>query len=225
MAGLNRWRNYQMLLFQVFSNVLWRSHLLQQGWSWLLLAMIVMDPLTWRSSRIPRAMTKGTVFSRVVMCSRFRWLTERNSLLLGVMCYNPRINVHHRKQKFACSKWHDEVGTVYMYSWAWWMLQPCGSITYGLEEFVRCGLWDEEESPTSRLCKSNRARPKKVKPKKVVDVWLVKVSFGRKHAWAPKAFYNPVSPNKRLAEPSEQWGFGRCSCCCVSEWQPLDRQW
>ena len=42
-----------------------------------------------------------------------------------------------------------------------------------------------------------------MKPKKVVDVRLVKVSFGRKRARAPKAFYNPLPPNKRLVEPSE----------------------
>ena len=33
---------------------------------------------------------------------------------------------------------------------------------------------------------------------------LVKVSFGKKRAPAPTVFYNPVPPNKRLIEPSEQ---------------------
>ena len=42
------------------------------------------------------------------------------------------------------------------------------------------------------------------KTKKVVDVQLVKVSFGNKCAPAPTVFYNPVPPNKRLIEPSEQ---------------------
>ena len=46
-----------------------------------------------------------------------------------------------------------------------------------------------------------------MKPKKVVDVRLVKVSFGKRRARAPKAFYNPVPPNKRLVEPSEQEQF------------------
>ena len=46
-----------------------------------------------------------------------------------------------------------------------------------------------------------------MKPKKVVDVRLVKVSFGKKRARAPKAFYNPVPPNKRLVEPFEQEQF------------------
>ena len=49
----------------------------------------------------------------------------------------------------------------------------------------------------------NRLRGKRVKSKKVVDVRLHRVSFGRKRAWAPKAFNNPVPPNKWLVEPSE----------------------
>ena len=56
------------------------------------------------------------------------------------------------------------------------------ALLYDLEEFVRFGLRDEEESPTSRLCKWNRPRRKRVKPKKVVDVRLHRVSFGRKRA-------------------------------------------
>ena len=49
------------------------------------------------------------------------------------------------------------------------------ALLYALEEFVRFGLCDVEESPTSRLCKWNRPRGKLVKPKKVVDVRLRRV--------------------------------------------------
>ena len=77
------------------------------------------------------------------------------------------------------------------------------ALLYALEEFVRFELCDEKKSPTSRLCKWNRPRDKRVKPKKIIDVWLHWVSFSKKHAQAPKAFYNPVPPNKLLVEPSE----------------------
>ena len=42
------------------------------------------------------------------------------------------------------------------------------ALLYALEEFVRFGLRDEEESPTSRLCRWNRPRLKKVKLKKLL---------------------------------------------------------
>ena len=77
------------------------------------------------------------------------------------------------------------------------------ALLYALEEFVRFGLREEVDSPTSRLCKWNRPRGKKVQPKKVVDVRLHRASFGNKRVRAPKAFYNPVPPNKRLVDPSE----------------------
>ena len=77
------------------------------------------------------------------------------------------------------------------------------ALLYALVEFVRFGLCDEKKSPTSRLCKWNRPRDKRVKPKKIIDVRLHRVSFSKKHAQAPKAFYNPVPPNKLLVELSE----------------------
>ena len=52
------------------------------------------------------------------------------------------------------------------------------ALLYALEEFVRFGLREEVDSPTSRLCKWNRPRGKKVQPKKVVDVRLHRASFG-----------------------------------------------
>ena len=56
------------------------------------------------------------------------------------------------------------------------------ALLYALEEFVRFG------SPTSRLYKWNWPRPKKVKPKKVVDVQLVKARFEKKRARGPLSF-------------------------------------
>ena len=46
------------------------------------------------------------------------------------------------------------------------------ALLYALEEFVRIGLREEPESPTSRLCTWNRPRSKKVAPSKIADVRL-----------------------------------------------------
>ena len=78
------------------------------------------------------------------------------------------------------------------------------ALLYALEEFVRFGLREEdEESPTSRLCRWNRPRSRKEEPRRVSDVWLHRPFFGAKRQRAPKPLYNPVPPNKRLVEPGQ----------------------
>ena len=70
-------------------------------------------------------------------------------------------------------------------------------LLYALEEFVRLGLCDEPESPTSRLCKWNKPRSKKVAPCKVADIRLSQSQFLKeKRSRGPKAVYNPIPPNK-----------------------------
>ena len=75
------------------------------------------------------------------------------------------------------------------------------------KEFVRFGLQDEEESPSSKLCKWNRPCPQKTKPKKDVDVWLVKASFGKKSKHEPSDIIQSYACQQRLAETSEQEQF------------------
>ena len=77
-------------------------------------------------------------------------------------------------------------------------------LLYALEEFVRLGLREEPESPTSRLCKWNKPRSKKVAPCKVADIRLSQSQFLKeKRSRGPKAVYNPIPPNKRLVDPAE----------------------
>lgn len=78
------------------------------------------------------------------------------------------------------------------------------ALLYALEEFVRLGLREEADSPTSRLCTWNRPRARTVAPCKVEDVRLHRAKFRqKKRQRGPKARYNPVPPNKRLLNPAE----------------------
>ena len=55
----------------------------------------------------------------------------------------------------------------------------CNNVATLLYVFVRFGLRDKVDSPTSRLCEWNRLRGKKVMPKQAVDVQLHRASFGK----------------------------------------------
>ena len=71
-----------------------------------------------------------------------------------------------------------------------------------LEEFVRLGLREEPESPTSRLCKWNKPRSKKVAPCKVADIRLSQSQFLKeKRSRGPKAVYNPSLPTSDWFTP------------------------
>jgi len=79
------------------------------------------------------------------------------------------------------------------------------ALLYALEEFVRFGLREEvdETSPTSRLCRWNRPRSKRVEPRRVTEVQLHRPTFNNKRSRVRAAMYNPIPPNKRLVEPAE----------------------
>lgn len=102
-----------------------------------------------------KGIEKGSISSKVAMCSRLRWYTGMHSVLLGVMCCHASMKKYAPYKTKICLLSSGKVKLALCTCTAG--LAGCcnhvAALLYALEEFVRFGLHDEEESPTSRLCK------------------------------------------------------------------------
>ena len=76
-------------------------------------------------------------------------------------------------------------------------------LLYALEDFVVEGLREEDpRSPTSRLCRWNIPRSRKVRPLPIADVRLERARHGGpKRARGNKPCYIPLPPNHRVVNP------------------------